>query len=47
MLDGAQTDIAGISVKVVNVVTEGKGALDGVWRYKWRTRENLPPSLTN
>lgn len=25
-------------------MTEGKGALDGVWRYKWRTRENLPPS---
>jgi hypothetical protein len=45
VLDGAQTDIASLSRKVVNVVTEGKGALDGTRRYKWRTRENLPPSF--
>ncbi len=43
VLDGAQTDIAGLSGKVVNVVTDGKGALDGTWRYKLRIRENLPP----
>jgi hypothetical protein len=41
----AQTDIASLSGKVVNVVTDGKGALDGVWRYRWRIRENLPPSF--
>lgn len=45
VLDGAQTDIAGLSGQVVNVVTDGKGALDGTWRYKWRIRENLPPSF--
>ena len=45
VLDGAQTDIAGLSGKVVNVVTDGKGALDGTWRYKWRIRENLPPTF--
>ena len=45
VLDGAQTGIAGLSGKVVNVVTDGKGALDGTWRYKWRIRENLPPSF--
>jgi hypothetical protein len=45
VLDGAQTDIPGLSGKVVNVVTDGKGALDGSWRYKWRIRENLPPSF--
>jgi len=44
VLDGAQTDIPGLSGKVVNVVTDGKGSLDGSWRYKWRIRENLPPS---
>ncbi|MFN7164263.1 MAG: TonB-dependent receptor plug domain-containing protein [Hyphomonas sp.] len=45
VLDGAQTDIAGLSGKVVNVVTDGQGALDGTWRYKWRIRENLPPTF--
>ena len=45
VLDGAQTDIPGLSGKVVNVVTDGKAALDGSWRYKWRIRENLPPSF--
>lgn len=44
VLDGAQTDIPGLSGKVVNVVTDGKGSLDGSWRYKWRFRENLPPT---
>ena len=45
VLDGAQTDIAGLSGKVVNVVTDGKGTIDGTWRYKWRIRENLPPTF--
>ncbi len=45
VLDGAETDIAGLSGKVVNVVTDGKSALDGTWRYKWRIRENLPPAF--
>ena len=45
VLDGAQTYIAGLSGKGVNVMTEGKGVLDSVWRYKWRTCQNLPPSF--
>jgi hypothetical protein len=44
-LDGAQTGIAGLSGKVVNVVIDGQGALNGTWRYKWRIRENLPPTF--
>jgi hypothetical protein len=45
VLDGNQTDIPGLSGKVVNVVTDGKGTLDGSWSWKTRIRENLPPSF--
>ncbi|MFN3911752.1 TonB-dependent receptor plug domain-containing protein [Hyphomonas sp.] len=45
VLDGNQTDIPGLSGMVVNVVTDGKGTLDGSWRWKSRIRENLPPSF--
>ncbi|MBY9065623.1 TonB-dependent receptor plug domain-containing protein [Hyphomonas sp. WL0036] len=45
VLDGTQTDIPGLTGKVVNVVTDGEGTVDGTWRYKIRLRENLPPSL--
>lgn len=45
VLDGAQTDIPGLTGRVVNVITDGEGSLDGTWRYKIRLRENLPPSL--
>lgn len=45
VLDGNQLEIPGLSGKVVNVVTDGKGTLDGTWRWKARIRENLPPSL--
>ena len=45
VLDGNQTDISGLSGKVVNVVTDGKGALDGTWRYQVKLRENLPPAF--
>jgi len=45
VLDGNQTGIAGLSGKVLNVVTDGKNALDGTWRYQWRIRENLPPAF--
>ncbi|MBU4567816.1 MAG: TonB-dependent receptor plug domain-containing protein, partial [Alphaproteobacteria bacterium] len=45
VLDGNQTDIAGLSGKVVNVVTDGKGTIDGSWRWKTRIREDLPPSF--
>lgn len=45
VLDGNQTDIAGLSGKVVNVVTDGQGAVDGSWRWKTRIREDLPPSF--
>lgn len=44
VLDGNQLDIPGLSGKVVNVVTDGKGTVDGSWRWKSRFRENLPPS---
>ncbi|OZB14141.1 MAG: hypothetical protein B7X53_14490, partial [Hyphomonas sp. 34-62-18] len=45
VLDGTQTDIPGLTGKVVNVITDGEGTMDGTWRYKIRLRENLPPSL--
>src|SRR5690606_27706645 len=45
VLDGTQTDIPGLTGKVVNVGTDGEGTVDGTWRYKIRLRENLPPSL--
>lgn len=45
VLDGTQTDIPGLTGKVVNVITDGQGSIDGTWRYKIRLRENLPPSL--
>lgn len=45
VLDGTQTDIPGLTGKVVNVITDSAGTMDGSWRYKIRLRENLPPSL--
>ena len=45
VLDGTQTDIPGLSGKVVNVVTDGEGTVDGRWSWKSRLRENLPPSF--
>jgi len=45
VLDGNQLDIPGMTGKVVNVVTDGKGTVDGSWRWKTRIRENLPPSF--
>jgi hypothetical protein len=45
VLDGSQTDIPGLSGKVVNVVTDGEGTVDGRWSWKSRIRENLPPSF--
>ena len=45
VLDGNQLDIPGLSGQVVNVVTDGKGTIDGNWRWKTRIRENLPPSF--
>lgn len=45
VLDGTQLDIPGLSGRVVNVITDGEGKMDGTWRYKIRLRENLPPSL--
>jgi outer membrane cobalamin receptor len=45
--DGAQTDIAGLSGKVVNVVTEGKGALDGALRYNGAPAKTFRRALTN
>lgn len=43
--DGSQLDIPGLSGKVVNVVTDGVGTVDGSWRWKMRIREDLPPSF--
>ncbi len=45
VLDGNTLDIPGLSGKVVNVVTDGEGTIDGTWRWKTRIRENLPPSF--
>lgn len=45
VLDGNKLDIPGLSGMVVNVVTDGKGTVDGTWRWKTRIRENLPPSF--
>jgi hypothetical protein len=45
VLDGTQLDVPGLSGRVVNVITDGEGTMDGTWRYKIRLRENLPPSL--
>lgn len=45
VVDGNQLDIPGLSGKVVNVVTDGEGTIDGSWRWKTRIRENLPPSF--
>jgi hypothetical protein len=45
VIDGTQTEIAGLTGRVVNVITDGEASIDGTWRYKIRLRENLPPSL--
>ncbi len=45
VLDGTQTEIPGLTGRVVNVITDGEASIDGTWRYKIRLRENLPPSL--
>jgi len=45
VLDGAQTGIAGLSGKVVNVVTDGRRSLDGSWRHRARLRDGLAPSF--
>ncbi|MFN7180260.1 TonB-dependent receptor plug domain-containing protein [Hyphomonas sp.] len=45
VLEGSQLEIPGLSGKVVNVVTDGVGTVDGSWRWKMRVREDLPPSF--
>ena len=40
VLDGTQTDIPGLSGKVVNVVTDGEGTVDGRW--SWKSRPKAP-----
>ncbi len=45
VLEGSQLEIPGLSGKVVNVVTDGAGTVDGSWRWKLRIREDLPPAF--
>jgi TonB-dependent Receptor Plug Domain len=44
VIEGSELDIAGLSGKVVDVITDGDAGLDGSWRWRARFRENLPPS---
>ncbi len=43
LVDGASFEIPGLSGQVVNVVTNGDGAVSGTWRWRARFRDNLPP----
>ena len=43
LVDASALEIAGLSGHVVNVVTNGNGAVSGTWRWQARFRDNLPP----
>ncbi len=43
LVDASAFEIAGLSGHVVNVITNGDGAVSGTWRWRARFRDNLPP----